>query len=176
MQALSHELHSYKLQLLGVVPAIRDFCSEVSARHNVEVDFTHQDVPGTVRPDIALCLFRVLQEALQNAVRHSAAARFAVSLEGTPKVLTLTVRDGGRGFNPESVPRDRGLGLTSMRERLKLVAGELVIDSKPDSGTTVVARVPLPVALAQDVHATFMSLTLVPRRRRPVRRVIAAAA
>ncbi len=109
----------------------------------VEVDFTHQDVPGTVRPDIALCLFRVLQEALQNAVRHSAAARFAVSLEGTPKVLTLTVRDGGCGFNPESVPRDRGLGLTSMRERLKLVAGELVIDSKPDSGTTVVARVPL---------------------------------
>ena len=86
VQSLSHELHSYKLQLLGVVPAIRDFCSEVSARQKVEVDFTHQDVPGTVRPDIALCLFRVLQEALQNAVRHSAAARFAVSLEGTPKV------------------------------------------------------------------------------------------
>ena len=107
VQALSHELHSYKLQLLGVVPAIRDFCSEVSARHKVEVDFTNQDVPGTVRPDIALCLFRVLQEALQNAVRHSAAARVAVSLEGTPNVLTLTVRDGGRGFNPESVPADR---------------------------------------------------------------------
>ena len=143
VQALSHELHSYKLQLLGVVPAIRDFCSEVSARHNVEVDFTHQDVPGTVRPDIALCLFRVVQEALQNAVRHSAAARFAVSLESTPTVLTLTVRDGGCGFNPESVPQDRGLGLTSMRERLKFVAGELVIDSTPGSGTTVVARVPL---------------------------------
>ena len=143
VQALSHELHSSKLQLLGVVPAIRDFCSEVSARHKVDVDFTHQDVPGTVRPDIALCLFRVLQEALQNAVRHSGAARFAVSLEGTPTVLTLTVRDGGRGFNPESVPQDRGLGLTSMRERLKLVAGELVIDSKPGSGTTIVARVPL---------------------------------
>ena len=85
MQALSHELHSSKLQLLGIVPAIREFCSEVSARQNVEVDFTHQDVPGTVRPDIALCLFRVLQEALQNAVRHSAAARLAVSLQGTPK-------------------------------------------------------------------------------------------
>ena len=143
VQALSHELHSYKLQMLGVVPAIRDFCSEVSARHKVEVVFTHQDVPGTVRPDIALCLFRVLQEALQNAVRHSATARFAVSLESTPMVLTLTVRDGGCGFSPESVSRDRGLGLTSMRERLKLVAGELVIESKPDSGTTVAARVPL---------------------------------
>ena len=115
----------------------------MSARHNVEVDFTHQDVPGAVRPDVALCLFRVLQEALQNAVRHSGAVRFAVSLESTPKVLTLTVRDGGRGFNPQSVPQDGGLGLTSIRERLKLVAGELVIDSKPDNGTTVVARVPL---------------------------------
>ena len=143
VQALSHELHSYKLQLLGIVPAIRDLSSEVSARHKVQVDFTHRDVPGTVRPDIALCLFRVLQEALQNAVRHGGAARVAVSLESTPKVLTLTVHDEGCGFNPESVPHDRGLGLTSMRERLKLVAGELVIDSKPDSGTTVVARVPL---------------------------------
>jgi PAS domain S-box-containing protein len=143
VQALSHELHSYKLQLLGVVAAIRDFCSEVSARHEVEVDFTHRDVPGTVRPDVALCVFRVLQEALQNAVRHSGAARFAVSLENTSNVLTLTVRDGGCGFSPESVPQDRGLGLTSMRERVKLVAGELVINSKPDSGTTVVARVPL---------------------------------
>ncbi len=143
VQALSHELHSYKLQLLGIVSAIRDFCSEVSARHTVDVDFTQLGVPGTVRPEITLCLFRVLQEALQNAVRHSAAARFAVALESTPKALTLTVRDGGCGFNPESVPRDRGLGLTSMRERVKLVAGELVIDSKPGSGTTVVARVPI---------------------------------
>ncbi len=143
LQALSHELHSSKLQLLGVVPAIRDFCTEISSRQKVEVDFTHQDVPGTVRPDIALCLFRVLQEALQNAVRHSAAPRVAVNLQGAPRVLSLTVRDGGRGFNPESVSQDRGLGLTSMRERLKLVAGELVIDSKPAGGTTVVARVPL---------------------------------
>ena len=143
VQVLSHELHSYKLHLLGVVPAMRDVCSEVSTRHKVEVNFTHQDVPRTVRPDIALCLFRVLQEALQNAVRHSAAARCEVSLERRPKALTLTVRDGGRGFNPESVPQDRGLGLTSMRERLNLVAGDLVIDSKPDIGTTVVARVPL---------------------------------
>jgi PAS domain S-box-containing protein len=143
VQALSHELHSHKLQLLGVVPAIKDFCSEMSARHKVEVDFTHQDMPGTVRPDIALCIFRVLQEALQNAVRHSAATRFAVIVESTPKVLSLTVRDAGCGFNPESVPGDRGLGLTSMRERLKIVAGELVIDSKAGSGTTVVARVPL---------------------------------
>jgi PAS domain S-box-containing protein len=143
VQALSHELHSHKLQLLGLVPAMRDCCWEVAARHKVDVDFTHQGVSGTERPEIVLCLFRVLQEALQNAVRHSGASRFDVRLESTPNVLTLTVRDGGCGFRSESVPHDRGLGLTSMRERLKLVAGELVIDSKPDNGTTVVARVPL---------------------------------
>jgi PAS domain S-box-containing protein len=123
VQALSHELHSSKLQFLGIVPAIRGFCSEISARQKVDVDFSHQDVPGTVRPDIALCLFRVLQEALQNAARHSSAVRFAVNLRGTPEAISLTVRDGGRGFDPESVSQNGGLGLTSMRERLKLVAG-----------------------------------------------------
>ena len=129
--------------MLGVVPAIRGFCSEVSARQKVDVDFTHEDVPETVRPDVALCLFRVLQEALQNAVRHSSARRFTVNLQGTPNALSLTVRDAGRGFDPESVLQDGGLGLTSMRERLKLVAGELSIESQPASGTTIVARVPL---------------------------------
>jgi signal transduction histidine kinase len=153
VQALSHELHSSKLQVLGIVPAIRGFCSELSARQKVEVDFSHQDVPGTVRPDIALCLFRVLQEALQNAVRHSSAVRFTVNLRGTLEAITLTVRDGGRGFDPESVSQNGGLGLTSMRERLKLVEGDLSIESHPASGTTIVARVPLPAdpaALARD--------------------------
>jgi signal transduction histidine kinase len=97
-----------------------------------------------VRQDVALCLFRVAQEALQNAVRHSAATHVAVSIESTPTFLTLTVRDGGCGFDPESVAQDRGLGLVSMRERLKLVAGELTIDSTPTGGTTILARVPLP--------------------------------
>ena len=144
VQGLSHQLHSSRLELLGVVPAIRGFCSEVSARQKVDVDFTHQDVPKAVRPDIATCLFRVLQEALQNAVRHSSATRFSVNLQGTQKAISLTVRDAGRGFDPASVSQHGGLGLTSMRERLKLVAGELVIESQPGLGTTIVARVPLP--------------------------------
>jgi signal transduction histidine kinase len=153
VQALSHELHSSKLQLLGIVPATRGFCSEVSARQKVEVDFSHQDVPDSVRPDIALCLFRVLQEALQNAVRHSSAVRFTVNLRGTPEALRLTVRDDGRGFDPESVSHAGGLGLTSMRERLKLVAGDLSIETQAGCGTTIVAQVPLPAdpaAFARD--------------------------
>jgi signal transduction histidine kinase len=149
IQTLSHQLHPARLQLLGVVPAIRGFCSEISAHQKVDVDFTDQDVPKTVPPDIAICLFRVLQEALQNAVRHSSAARFSVNLRGTPKDISLTVRDAGRGFDPASVSPSGGLGLTSMRERLRLVAGELVIESQPALGTTIVARVPLPSGSAQ---------------------------
>jgi PAS domain S-box-containing protein len=143
VQALSHELHSSKLELLGVVAAIRGFCSEISARHKVAVDFSHQDVPGTMGPDIALCLFRVLQEALRNAVRHSSAVRFTVNLQGTSHAISLTVRDSGCGFDPESVSQNGGLGLTSMRERLKLVDGDLSIESQPGKGTTIVAQVPL---------------------------------
>jgi signal transduction histidine kinase len=143
VQALSHELHSSKLQVLGVVPAMRGFCSEISERQKVDVDFTHESVPRTVPPDVALCLFRVLQEALRNAVRHSSARRFAVNLVGTSSALGLTVRDAGRGFDPDRALQDGGLGLTSMRERLKLVAGELSIESRPAGGTTIVARVPL---------------------------------
>jgi len=154
VSALSHELHSSKLQFLGVVPAIRGFCSEIAARQKVEVDFSHQDVPGTLRPDIGLCLFRVLQEALQNAVRHSSAVRFDVNLRGTPEDISLIVRDDGRGFDPESVSQEGGLGLTSMRERLKLVAGELTIESRPAKGTTVVARVPLPADPAASVRGS----------------------
>ncbi len=146
IQALAHELHSSKVQLLGVVDAMGAFCSESSVRQKVEVDFSHQGVPATVPPDIALCLFRVLQEALRNAVRHSSARRVAVSFLGTPDGLSLTVRDAGRGFNADSASHDGGLGLTSMRERLKLVAGELSIESQPGRGTTIVARVPLSTA------------------------------
>jgi len=146
IQALAHELHSSKVQLLGVVAAMSAFCSESAVRQNVEVDFSHQGVPANVPPDIALCLFRVLQEALRNGVRHSAARSFAVSILGTPDGLSLTVRDAGRGFDAESASNDGGLGLTSMRERLKLVAGELSIESRPGSGTTIVARVPLSTA------------------------------
>jgi signal transduction histidine kinase len=126
----------------------------VSARHKVEVVFTHRDIPDIVPPDIALCLFRVLQEALQNAVRHSGTSLVMVSLESTLQVLTLAVRDGGCGFDPESVSPDRGLGLTSMRERLKLVGGELVIDSQSNSGTTVVARVRRPAGPAPRPEST----------------------
>jgi PAS domain S-box-containing protein len=143
VQALSHDLHPFKLQLLGVVAAMKSFCAELSELHRVEIDFNDQDVPRSMPPKISLCLFRVLQEALHNAVRHSGARRFAVHLRGASDAVRLTVRDAGIGFDPETASHGRGLGLTSMKERLKLAGGELSIQSEPTRGTTILALVPL---------------------------------
>jgi PAS domain S-box-containing protein len=143
VQALSHELHSARLQHLGMVAAMKGFCADLAEQQNVDIDFGHAGVPRNVPPPISLCLYRVLQEALHNAVRHSKARRFDVHLRGTSGAVQLAVRDQGRGFDLEAAARGRGLGLTSMKERLKLVGGEFSIESQMKQGTTIFARVPL---------------------------------
>ena len=149
VQALSHDLHPFKLQLLGVVAAMKSFCTELSELHRVEIDFTDQDISRTLPPKISLCLFRVLQEALHNAVRYSGVRRFAVQLRGTSDAVQLTVHDAGIGFDPEMAAQGRGLGLTSMKERLKLAGGELSIQSERKRGTTIMAWVPLLGSLSE---------------------------
>ena len=94
-------------------------------------------------PDISLCFFRVLQEALYNSAKHSGVRRFEVRLWGTSDEIHLTVKDSGAGFDREAAKTSRGLGLISREERLKLVKGSLSIDSQPKRGTTIHARVPL---------------------------------
>jgi PAS domain S-box-containing protein len=143
VQSLSHELHSSKLEYLGIATAMRAFCHELSAQQNVEVLFVHDEVPRTISQDISLCLFRVAQEALQNAVKHSGVRRFEVELRYAPDALHLTVRDSGAGFDVTGSMKSTGLGLISMAERLKLVDGQLSIDSRPHHGTTIRARVPI---------------------------------
>jgi PAS domain S-box-containing protein len=143
LQALSHELHPPRLLHLGVVPAMRGFCGELSAQKNVVIDFSNENVPRSVPSDVALCLFRVLQEALHNAVRHSRVRQFNAHLRGTEDAVDLIVRDEGVGFDIDAVSRGAGLGLTSMKERLKLVGGELFIESQATRGTTILARAPV---------------------------------
>ena len=143
VHALSHELHPPRLLYLGVEAAMRGFCGELSWQRGLEIDFRAENVPGGVPPDVSLCLFRVLQEALHNAVRHSRVRHFDVHLRGTGNTVDLTVRDEGVGFDVDAANRGSGLGLTSMRERLKLVGGELFIESHLTRGTTVVARTPV---------------------------------
>jgi PAS domain S-box-containing protein len=143
VQAISHQLHSSKLRYLGILAAAKSFCQELSEQHEVEIDFTHADIPPTIPEVISLCLFRVMQEALQNAVKHSGARHFEVELRGAPDGIHLTVRDEGVGFDPEAVVNNRGLGLVSMQERVNLVKGTFSIDSRPERGTTIHARLPL---------------------------------
>ena len=141
IQALSHRLHSSKLDYLGLVSAARGFCMEFSLQQRVETTFHSEDIPN-IPVEVALCLFRVLQEALQNAVKHSGVKQFEVSLKGSLHEIDLVVHDSGSGFDAERAMKEHGLGLTSMRERLRLAGGQLFIESKPERGTTIHARVP----------------------------------
>ena len=142
IQAISHRLHSSKLEYLGIMPAIAGFCRELSEYQKVEIDFRHTNVPALPQ-EVSLCLFRVLQQALQNGVKHSGARSFKVELRGVSDEIQLTVSDAGVGFESKLAMNGEGLGLVSMRERLHLVKGEISIESQPNRGTTVVARVPL---------------------------------
>ena len=142
INAVSHRLHSSKLEILGLASAAASLCSELSDRQEVEIEFHSENIPTGLPEETSICLFRVLQEALQNAISHSGSRKFQVSLKGDSIGIELLVHDSGTGFDPEEAVKGRGLGLTSMRERLKLVSGDLSIDSEPPRGTTVRARVP----------------------------------
>jgi PAS domain S-box-containing protein len=143
VQALSHRLHSSKLDVLGLAVACRSFCREFSGLQSVVIEFDSKNIPRNLPKEISLCLFRVMQEALQNAVKYSGVREFRVSLKATSGGLELTIRDPGRGFDTEKKMDGHGLGLTSMRERMKLVDGVLSIKSEPGRGTTIHAHVPL---------------------------------
>jgi PAS domain S-box-containing protein len=148
VQGLSHRLHSSKLEYLGLATAANSFCRELSEQSKVEIRFNQSGVPSTLPKEVSLCLFRVLQEALQNAVKHSGVRSFTVDLRGSEEAIELTVADDGRGFEEQEAFTHHGLGLISMRERLQLVQGELTVRSKPATGTTIHAR----VALSADAY------------------------
>ena len=143
VQSLSHQLHSSKLDLLGIAAAMKGFCREVSQQHEVEIQFTESNVPRDLPRDISLCLFRVSQEALHNAVKYSGTTRYTVELSGMAEAVQLIVSDSGAGFDVEAAKKNRGLGLVSMQERVHLVHGTLSLESQPGKGTKIVAIVPL---------------------------------
>jgi PAS domain S-box-containing protein len=143
VQALSHKLHSSKLEYLGLTAAIRSYCHEFSQQHDVSVQFADFNVPSFLPRDISLSLFRVTQEALQNALKHSGVRQFSVSLRGSANEIQLEVSDRGAGFDVEGAKLDRGLGLVSMQERVHLVHGIFTIESTANGGTKILVRVPL---------------------------------
>jgi len=144
VQALSHRLHSSKLDYLGLATAARSFCRELSESTKVEIQFTESAVPSGIPKEVSLSLFRVLQEALHNAIKYSGVRSFHVDLRGTGDGVEMTVSDDGRGFEEHEAFSRHGLGLISMRERIQMVRGVFIIKTNPGAGTTVSARVPVP--------------------------------
>ena len=143
VQSLSHQLHYSKLDYLGLVNALKAFCRESAQQYDVSIDFRDENVPKKLPNNVALCLFRVAQEALHNAVKYSGIKEFAVEVRATANEVQLMVRDDGAGFDVEEAKKTSGLGLLSMHERVHLVRGRFSIQSRPGEGTTIVATVPV---------------------------------
>ena len=141
---MSYELHPSTLEYLGLVTALKSFCSEFGKQEQIKARLTIVDVPGSIPPDVALCMYRVAQEGLRNVARHSGAREVRVALVGTGEGIELSIVDSGQGFDTDKAERKNGgLGLVSMGERVRLLGGELVIESEPKGGTQLRARVPV---------------------------------
>ena len=143
LHALSHQLHSSRLEHVGVVSALGGLCKEFSEKHKIEIQFSERDLPVNMPKEVDLCLFRVAQEALNNIVKHSQANSAHVEISANPSGVRLRIRDDGRGFDSDGVNSDAGIGLTGMRERIRLVGGSLLVTSEPTRGTEILAQVPL---------------------------------
>ena len=143
VQALSHELHSSILDHLGLVAAADNFCQEFAKLHQVRVEFVQQNVADSLPRDVPLSLFRVLQEALRNALKHSGVNRFYVCLRGTPAEVTLEIWDQGVGFDLQKAKANGGIGLISVEERVNLLGGSLMIESGVGLGTKIRVSIPL---------------------------------
>jgi PAS domain S-box-containing protein len=143
---LSHQLHPSVLQHLGLVPATRSFCKEISGQNGIHIELVHHGVPRLLPGGVALCLYRIVQEALRNVIKHSGAESARVELGGSPDELILQILDDGTGFDLESARTRGGLGLLSMRERLRLVSGTISFERVEPNGTRIEVRVPIPAS------------------------------
>jgi signal transduction histidine kinase len=150
LRRLSHDLHPATLQFVGLASALKAHCAEVEQRHDVHVRFEAAGDARNVRPELVVCLFRIAQESMRNAIVHGAARRLAVSLERTGEDIELTVTDEGRGFDVESMRRtSHGLGLVSMEERARGVGATVYVMSRVGQGTTIRVRGPVGPSVGQ---------------------------
>lgn len=140
---LSYDLHPSKLDHLGLVVAARSLCREMGDRYEIDIGFSDDGVPGDLPLDVALSLYRIIQEALRNVVRHSGGKRADVAIECKADTIRLIIVDDGKGFDPTGVEDQEGLGLLSMRERLRHLDGALTIESGPSRGTRLEVEIPL---------------------------------
>jgi signal transduction histidine kinase len=143
LHSLSHRLHSSTLETLGLVAGVRAFCEEFEDLQEIQVEFTHENVPRIIPADVSLCLFRIAQEGLRNVKRHSGASKAMAHLDFAGGKLHLSISDRGRGFNPARHSARDGIGIRSMEERLYFIGGQLEVHSRPMEGTRIDAWVPV---------------------------------
>jgi signal transduction histidine kinase/ABC-type uncharacterized transport system substrate-binding protein len=154
LHSLSHRLHSSTLDSMGLVAALKGLCSEFRKYHDLKVSLITDNVPVEIPSETALCIFRITQEALQNVRKHSHARSAEVRVEGVEGTIRLSVSDQGKGFDAGHSLRTGGIGIRSMEERVRLVNGQLEVHSRPGSGTTIAARVPVGVNGSDDAATT----------------------
>jgi signal transduction histidine kinase len=143
LHTVSHRLHPSALKSLGLVLGLKALCQESSSRQGVKIVFSSEDIPRAVPPNVALCLFRIVQEGLQNLRKYSGASQGQVNLRKAGDRLILSVSDKGRGFDAKEMRNSVGLGIRSMGERARLVGGQFEIHSEPGEGTRIDVSVPL---------------------------------
>jgi PAS domain S-box-containing protein len=147
LRSLSHELHSSKLEFVGLVSAVRGLCKEISDKYEIDLHFSDTRIRSDIPKDVALCLFRVTQEALGNVVKHSGAKCARVEFGSNEAGVSLRIVDEGRGLDPRGANAGSGIGIVIMNERLRLVGGRLSIRSELMRGTEILAEVPLPASV-----------------------------
>jgi len=139
VRILSHQVYSSSLELLGLVPALTEFCKEFGEQSQLRIEFVHADVPAVLPREIVVCLYRIAQEALRNAQRHSGSCCARVELTVPSIRLQLCITDKGKGFDPAVVGGEQGLGLASMAERVRNLGGQFSVQSQPGEGTSITA-------------------------------------
>ncbi len=137
LRSVSHRLHSSTLDVLGLTAGVRSFCAEFSSQHAIEVEFANKGIPKSTNPETSLCLFRIVQEGLRNVKRHSGATHAQVRIETMGDTLHLSISDDGAGYDVNNGAGHQGLGLRSMRERVRLIGGRFEIHSKIRRGTRI---------------------------------------
>jgi two-component system CheB/CheR fusion protein len=143
LRSAAHRLHPSALEHFGLVAAIEAHCSDFMKLHRVRVKLTPLSVPESIPLELALCLYRVTQECLNNIAKHSGASEAAVAIKGREGDIFLSITDNGTGFDPGLVADQDGLGIVGIRERVRLVDGTVSIHSQPGHGTQIDVRAPL---------------------------------
>jgi signal transduction histidine kinase len=143
IRRLSHQLHPAVLEHAGLVSAVRGYCSEFREVTGVAVAIETEGSFDGLPRSIALCIYRIVQEALQNVAKHAEVTEATLRLKNSGGVVNLSIADRGTGIAPEQITHAKGLGLLSMRERARLVNGTVDIQSQPNHGTTVSVSIPV---------------------------------